>query len=108
MNQRRQDFQKPEFLPFWRKFTRLIRGRVTVLRALDVICREETDPVRKDMISSMKRTVEKGSPLSVATSEYPQHFSSSIVELLKTAEKTGAWEEILPEIVDGLADGTFC
>lgn len=96
-----------KMLKFWMKFMRLTRGRVAVLRALDVICREETDPARKIIVVSLKQTVEKGSPLSAAAAEHPDHFPLSIVELLKTAEKTGAWEVVLPEIVDGLADDTF-
>ena len=92
---------------FWKKFLRLTRGRVTVLRALDVITQEEKDPVYKNLVASLKRTVEKGSPLSVAAGEYPEHFSKSVIELLMTAEQTGAWDEILPEIAEGIEDGTF-
>ena len=99
--------RKVDLTRFWKKFLRLTRGRVAVLRALTVISQEEEDPRCRRLIEALTHTVEKGCPLSAAMAEHPQHFSRSVVELLKTAEKTGAWEEILPEIVGGLEDGTF-
>jgi type IV pilus assembly protein PilC len=95
------------YIKFWKKFLRLTRGRVNVLRALKVICLEEKDPAFKDAVASIHADLDKGIPLSDAISKFPAEFSPSIIELVKTAEKTGAWDEILQEIADGLADGTF-
>ena len=44
---------------------------------------------------------------SEATVRAPDFFSASIFELIRAAEKRGAWDEILAEIVDGLDEGTF-
>jgi len=38
---------------------------------------------------------------------FPREFSPAVRELVKTAEKTGAWDDILQEIADGLQEGTF-
>jgi len=51
--------------------------------------------------------MEDNASMSAALSERPSDFSISEVELVKTAEKRGAWDEILAELADGLADGSF-
>ena len=92
---------------FWRKFLRLTRGRVPVLRALAVISEEETDPRFRKLVNDIHAALERGATLSEAIGRSRTEFSLSVVELVKTAEKTGAWDEILQEIADGLQDGTF-
>ncbi len=92
---------------FWRKFLRLTRGRVTVLRALQLAAEEESHAIFRETLTAVYRAVESGSLLSEALKQHPDHFSPSVVELVRTAEKTGAWDEILIEIADGLAEGTF-
>lgn len=92
---------------FWRKFLRLTRGRVNVLRALDVIALEETDPAMREALTAIRSELDRGIPLSEGIARYPADFSPCILELVRTAEKCGAWDEILQEIADGLSDGTF-
>ena len=92
---------------FWMKFLRLTRGRVTVLKALDIAAQEERDPEFKRIIRSLKAAVDEGRALSKGLLEHPSHFSPSVVELVRTAENTGAWDEILSELAEGLAEGTF-
>lgn len=92
---------------FWRKFLRMTRGRVPVLRALEVIAGEENDESFRTIICSIKDAMEKGTAMSQALQGHPSAFSASVVELVKMAEKSGAWDEILHEIVDGLSEGTF-
>lgn len=92
---------------FWKKFLRLTRGRVPVMRALDVISGEEKNTAFKNVVADIQKAMAGGMTLSEAVAEHPEHFSPSIRELVRTAEKTGAWDEILAEIADGLADGTF-
>lgn len=92
---------------FWKKFLRLTRGRVGVIRALEVICLEERDPAFGKIIDTLKTSIESGATLTEALARHPSEFSISVMELVKTAEKTGAWDEILTEIAEGLEDGTF-
>jgi len=93
---------------FWKKFLRLTRGRVPVLRALRVISVEETDPEFKKVVDSIRKSIDKGKTLSEALQDHQAEFSPSIRELVRTAEQSGAWDEILEEIADGLQEGTFC
>ena len=68
---------------------------------------EERDPEFKKVLQSIHGDVDSGSTLADAIKKFPGEFSRSITELIKTAEKCGAWDEILKEITDGLAEGTF-
>ena len=92
---------------FWKKFLRLTRGRITALHTLEIISEEESEPALKKVIYSIYKDMDNGDTLSEAIKKHPSDFSSSVVELIKAAEKTGAWDEILREITDGLNEGTF-
>ena len=91
----------------WRKFMRLTRGRVPALRALQVIALEEKDPQIKKLLSALNKGMNDGMTLSEAAENHDSQISASVLELLRYAEKTGAWDEILEEIAGGLEDGTF-
>ena len=92
---------------FWKKLLRLTRGRVTLLRALEVILTEETDPGFKDTLAAIRRDLEEGTDLSQALGKHGDTFSPCVRELIRTAERCGAWDEILQEIADGLSEGSF-
>jgi len=80
---------------------------VAVLRALEVIGVEERDPDFKAIVIDIHDRMEKGAVLSEALTEHEAEFSLSVRELVKTAEKCGAWDEILAEMAEGLHEGTF-
>lgn len=86
---------------------RLTRGRLTLLRALEVCAAEEPEPSLRNILTDMHRRMRDGAILSEAAAALPEEFSVAIVELLKAAEKTGAWDEILVEMAEGLEEGTF-
>lgn len=92
---------------FWKKFLRLTRGRIVVLRALGIIAEEETDPAFSEVILQLKADVENGSALSESMKKHQSVFSRSVRELIRSAEMTGAWDDVLDEIVEGLSEGTF-
>ena len=92
---------------FWKKFLRLTRGRVPVMRALHVMWEEETEPGLKKAAKTLREKIDNGSTMSDAMKEQDNIFSPSILELIRTAEKTGAWDEILEEISSGLREGIF-
>ena len=92
---------------FWRKLLRLTRGRVSVLRALEVIIQEQPPGPFKESVEEVHAAIEGGASLSDALRYHPDTFSLSVRELVRTAEQSGAWDDILQEIADGLADGTF-
>jgi|TARA_B110000495_G_C22730228_1_gene428607 type II secretory pathway component PulF len=92
---------------FWRKYLRLTRGRIDALRSLEIIVSEETDDVLKATLSKVLTSIQSGTALSDAFRQQPEMFSLCVVELLAAAENSGAWDDILKEIADGLDEGTF-
>lgn len=92
---------------FWKKLLRLTRGRVTVLRALEIIEHEEPHIQWREKIRRLRTEMDTGSGLSDAVHSQPEVFSLSVRELVRAAERSGAWDEIMQEIAEGLRDGTF-
>ena len=92
---------------FWRKYLRLTRAGVPVLRALAIIAREEENAAFRDTVQALLDRIEGGATLSAAASANPAEFSAAAVELIRTAARRGAWDEVLAELADGLAEGTF-
>jgi len=90
---------------FWKKLLRLTRGRVTVLRALDVIIGEEPDATFQATVTAIRRDLESGLTLSDALRKQNPEFSPCVVELVRTAEATGAWDDILQESPTAWATG---
>ncbi len=92
---------------FWRKYLRLTRGHVAALQALEIIIQEEKDPAFSKTIAEILTTLKAGKSFNEAFSQHPGLFSLSVLELLKAAESSGAWDDILEEIAAGLEEGTF-
>ncbi len=92
---------------FWRKLLRLTRGRVTLLRAFQVILTEEGASPFARVVRRVHDDVQSGRALSEALSGCGREFSPSVIELIRAAERSGKWDEIFQEIADGLDEGTF-
>lgn len=86
---------------------RLTRGRLSTLRALSVILQEPLQQDFKQTLEQILADLKSGTGVSDAFRRHPGTFSLCIIELVDSAEKSGAWDEILEEIAGGLEDGTF-
>lgn len=91
----------------WRKLMRLTRGRVPFLRSLEVIITEEKNAEVKQLVQAFSQEMNGGATLSEVAEKHDKLISPSVLELLRYAEKTGDWDEILLEIADGIEEGTF-
>lgn len=58
-------------------------------------------------LETVLRAMERGSVMSDALAAAAPCFSLSAIELVRSAEKSGAWDEILLEIAEGIEEGTF-
>ena len=92
---------------FWRKLMRLTRGRIPILSAMQIVIAETRDETFRATLEAVTDTLEEGSSLSDALAGHEGVFSLAVRELVRSAEKSGAWDELLAEIAGGLADGTF-
>jgi len=85
----------------------LKQGRVDTFHAFEVIIQETADAEFRTTIQAVFNSLRDGNRLSDALGEQAGTFCLSIRELVASAEKTGAWDDILPVIIKGLEDGTF-
>lgn len=92
---------------FWKKLLRLTRGRISLIRALEIIAEEESHKEWGLVVSRLIKLMGQGRTLADAVCEQPAVFSLSVRELVIAAERSGAWEEIMDELAEGLRDGTF-
>ena len=92
---------------FWLKYLRLTRGRVGILRALEIMAEEELDEAFKAVVREIHDDLKKGLLFREAIEKHPGEFSLSVREMVKAAEKSGAWDDVIPEIVAGLKEGVF-
>jgi type II secretory pathway component PulF len=92
---------------FWRKYLRLTRSGVPTLRGLEIILKEEPSPEFRGIVQSLHDELEDGSLLSEAMEKFPEDFSLSAIEMIRTAEKEGHWDLVVQELADGYLEGTF-
>ena len=98
---------QPHLACFWRKLHKLTRGRIDVLRAMEICIKEESDADFRSVLEAVYSTLRSGTLLSEALDKQPEVFSVSVRELVRSAERSGAWDDILPIIAEGLTDETF-
>jgi type IV pilus assembly protein PilC len=72
----------------------LMKGGVPILEALEIIKSSIAHPIYESALEFIIEDVKKGKPLSESMTQFPEIFSSLIIEGMKTAEKTGQLAEI--------------
>ena len=92
---------------FWKKYLRLTRAGVTMLRALEIIQAEEASPDFREIIIHLHDRASDGFQLSEAMEDHADVFSLSARELIRTAERQGHWDLVIEELAGGLLEGTF-
>lgn len=76
-------------IAFTKSMAALLRAGVPVLKALDAIRTQETDPRISGIYTGVMEKVEAGQSLAEALSAYPRAFSKLYVEMLRAGEMTG-------------------
>jgi type IV pilus assembly protein PilC len=83
---------------FCRQFSTMIDAGVSLVRCLDVLQEQSTNPKLKRIIADLKYEVESGNSLSKAMSKYPSVFSNLFVGLIRAGEVGGVLEEALQRL----------
>ena len=73
----------------------LVRGGVPIVEALEIIKSSINHPMYESALDYIIEDVKKGTPLSQSLSQFPELFSSLIIEGMKTSEKTGQLTEVV-------------
>src|SRR3989440_4303833 len=83
---------------FCRQFSTMIDAGVSLVRALDVLGEQTTNPKLKRMILDIQQEVEGGQTLSKAMAKYPKTFTSLFIGLVRAGEVGGVLEEALQRL----------
>ena len=85
---------------FTRQLASLIKSKVQLVKALDVIQRETQNLKLKEIIADLRDEVKNGRQLSEALVKYPKYFSRVYINMIASGEKGGMLESILLRLAD--------
>lgn len=83
---------------FCRQFSTMIDAGVSLVRALDVLGEQTSNPKLKRIIREIQTEVESGQTLSKSMQKYPKVFSNLFIGLVRAGEVGGVLEEALQRL----------
>ncbi|HWP30965.1 MAG TPA: type II secretion system F family protein [Fimbriimonadales bacterium] len=83
---------------FCRQFSTMVDAGVSLVRCLDVLAQQTTDPRLKKIILDVGERVEGGESLSRAMQRHPKAFSNLFIGLIRAGEVGGVLEEALQRL----------
>ena len=92
---------KPKILMiFTRQLATLIDSGLPLLRALNVLAKQERDSVLKNTIDKLAESVQGGSTFSESLAQYPLIFNDLYVNMVKAGEVGGVLELVLTRLAE--------
>src|SRR5438477_9935061 len=92
---------KPKILMiFTRQLATLIDSGLPLLRGLNVLAKQERDPVLKNTINKLAESVQGGSTFSESLAQYPLIFNDLYVNMVKAGEVGGVLELVLTRLAE--------
>ena len=85
---------------FTRQLATLIDAGLPLLRALNVLSKQERDPVLKDTIDSLADGVQGGDTFSEGLGQHPRIFDKLYVNMVKAGELGGVLELVLNRLAE--------
>ena len=85
---------------FYSQLSDLLRSGVPLLRALDILERQNTQPVLSEVLREVRVKVADGVGLAEAMRPYPQVFNELAVSMVKAGQEGGFLEDVLKRIAD--------
>ena len=83
---------------FCRQFSTMIDAGVSLVRCLDVLSQQQSNPRLKRIILDVLKEVEAGNTLSKSMAKYPSVFSNLFIGLIRAGEVGGVLEETLQRL----------
>lgn len=83
---------------FYAQFSDLLRAGVPALRSLDVLCKQTSNQVLKEVLREVREELSSGQTLADAMDKHPNAFSPLHVAMIRAGEKGGFLEEVLSRI----------
>lgn len=85
-----------------RRMVTLVKGGLSLDKALTVLQEQEEDPKLKPILSQVLHDVRLGSTVSWAMSKHPQAFDTLYISMIKVGETTGDIGSLLERLTDFL------
>jgi general secretion pathway protein F len=89
-----------QILVFTQKLATLMRAKIELLPALQILFDQTSDEFFKTIIKTIYNQVKKGIPLSRSLEDFPQVFTSLYISIIKAGEASGSMDEALGNILD--------
>jgi len=83
---------------FYSQFSDLLRAGVPALRSLDVLHKQTSNTVLKEVLHEVREDLASGQTLGDAMDKHPNAFSPLHVAMIRAGEKGGFLEEVLTRI----------
>jgi general secretion pathway protein F/type IV pilus assembly protein PilC len=80
------------------QFADLLRAGVPALRSLDVLHKQSSNPVLKEVLKEVREDLSSGQTLADAMTKHPNAFSPLHVSMIRAGEKGGFLEDVLLRI----------
>ena len=93
-----QKVKLTELSIFCRQFSTMIDAGVSLVRCLDVLSQQQSNPRFKRIILDVLKEVEAGQTLSKSMAKYPTIFSNLFIGLVRAGEVGGVLEETLQRL----------
>ena len=97
-----QRISNKELVILSRQIATLFQAQVSALRVFRLLAAEATNPQMKKTLSSIAESLQSGSSISRALSQYPEVFSKFYISLVRAGEESGSLEKSFSYLADYL------
>src|SRR3989344_1767406 len=91
-----------EYIAFVDHLATMLKVGYSITDAIDVLQKDTTNPVFKEILVQIRFNLEKGQTLSSVLAKYPKYFSSIFISLVKSGEASGTLENVLEHLATQL------
>src|SRR5262245_46683198 len=85
---------------FYSQLADLLRSGVPLLRSLDILERQSTQPALSEIIRELRSRVADGTSLGDAMAQHPRAFNELAVSMVRAGQEGGFLEDVLKRIAD--------
>src|SRR5437588_11551138 len=84
--------------PFYSQLADLLRSGVPLLRSLDILERQSSQPALAEMVREVRARVADGTSLADALAQHPRAFNELAVSMVRAGQEGGFLEDVLKRI----------
>ncbi len=97
---RRKSVKPKTLMIFTRQLATLINAGLPLLRGLDVLAKQERDPILKETITKLAASVEDGGTFSEALGQHHRIFDDLYVNMVRAGEAGGLLDTVLARLAE--------